>query len=106
MGNELIASGHYAAAVFHFQQAIEKIIKAIASLKGEFISGHETAAWLKLEISGEFEGTKEIVDFCRSLEEATNRALYPSLQKNQILTPMESFGEKEAKKFQDETNQI
>ncbi len=54
----------------------------IAALKGEFITGHETAAWLKLEISGEFEETKELVDFCRSLEDATNRARYSSRQKN------------------------
>ncbi len=87
MRNELIDNAHYAAAVFHFQQDIEKIVKAIAALKGEFISGRETAAWLKLEISGEFEETKELVDFCRSLEDETNRARYPSKKKKSDIDP-------------------
>jgi HEPN domain-containing protein len=58
---------------------------------------------LKFEISGEFEGVKEVTEFCRDLEEEVNRARYPSRQKGKILTPMEAFPEHYTKKIQEQT---
>jgi HEPN domain-containing protein len=86
---DLIERQHYAIAVFHMQQSIEKIAKTIAALKGEFISGHEVSGWLALEISGEIDNAKEIVIFLKEIEDLVNKTRYPFRQRGKIVSPME-----------------
>jgi len=78
---------------------VEKLAKALISLKGEFISGHSD--WLAINYPSEF-SPKEFKVITK-LENYSTMARYPLKRKDKLINPLKEFTKSKAKKIIDES---
>jgi len=89
----------YWAAVYHCQQAAEKMVKAvlfkrgIAEMKEHVISGLYASRILREKRSEELD---TVYRYLLRLESHLNKSRYPIPEADEILTPMERYGKRDA----------
>lgn len=82
-------SANYPECVYWLQQAIEKLVKALISIKGGFISGHSVTGWLAMNYSSHFTPTDFKV--ISELEVYSTQSRYPTKKKDKIIDPIKLF---------------
>ena len=70
-------AGHYALAVFHFQQAAEKSLKAACALAGRPAFTHSLVMLLKALRDGGLAVDDELLHFARKLDVHYTQSRYP-----------------------------
>jgi HEPN domain-containing protein/predicted nucleotidyltransferase len=107
---DLLAASHlmnaalYEKSVYHCQQAVEKAIKAVLALWGEFKKSHFVAETLRSECENrELNEWKEkllkIADIGDSTEPQVSLSRYPRLVNDAIWRPYEKYNEDMAKDY-------
>jgi len=87
--NDSFNSGNYPESVYWAQQAIEKLVKALVSIKGGFISGHSVSGWLAINYPSEF--TPDDYKVISELETCSTESRYPTKRRDELLNPIKSF---------------
>ena len=107
---DLLAASHlldvalYEKSVYHCQQAVEKAIKAVLAVWGEFKKSHFVAETLKSECENrQLNDWKEkllkIADIGDSTEPQVSLSRYPRLVNDAIWRPYEKYNESIAKEY-------
>lgn len=89
-----LKAGIYNNSVYHSQQAVEKMIKALLIIHNLFVESHFVADLLKR--------TKEkieekVIYYAKMLERNWIVSRYPFLRKNEVWSPVKAFTEADAK---------
>ena len=99
VAKHLVAQGDYWAAVYHCQQAAEKMAKAVlfkynvVEMKEHIISGLFASRILRHKRTKEL---NQVYRYLMRLEEHVNKARYPVRDKDEIVAPMERYGPRDA----------
>lgn len=95
----LLKNKEYSNSLYHSQQAIEKILKAMLALKGRFIFKHEVIAEFckvfKKTVSQDFINLVKDEGFKIGQEGSSFR--YPDFSGTEIFDPTEEFDKEDAK---------
>ena len=95
----LLKSDEYSNSLYHSQQAIEKILKAMLALKSRFIFKHEVIAEFcnvfKKTVSSDFLALVKDKGF--KIEQEGSSFRYPDFSGTEIFDPTEEFTREDAK---------
>lgn len=78
-------------SAYHSQQAVEKVIKALLVLSGQFIESHFVANRIKDFVD------EKVVEYAKSLEKNWIISRYPFVRKAEVWSPVKAFTETDAK---------
>ena len=98
VAKHLAAHGDYWTAVYHCQQAAEKMTKAVlfkhkvVEMKEHVISGLFASRILRQRRTKEL---NQVYRYLIRLEEHVNKARYPVRDKDEIIAPMERYGRRD-----------
>lgn len=107
IGNNIMEDGYYDKAVYHFQQAVEKAVKAVLISFGEFKKTHFVGALLsdklkeaelKKEWTGQLLRVAEISD---ELESEVTWSRYPGIDNGVLWIPYEEYTRSDAEEVKE-----
>jgi len=112
IGKKLLEEGFYDKSVYHFQQAVEKAVKAVLIAFGIFQKTHFVG-----EVLVETVNTKEIDDIWKgkliriaelseSIEPDVSLSRYPGIRGNSLWLPYEEYDREDAEKAQKKGNEV
>jgi len=91
-----LREGIYNNSIYHSQQAVEKIVKALLLVHNIFKATHIVSPELK-KIEKKEEIKKEILNSVKSLEEHWVTSRYPFRMGKEVWNPVRAFTEEDAK---------
>jgi HEPN domain-containing protein/predicted nucleotidyltransferase len=109
IGCKLIDDKYFDKAIYHFQQSVEKAIKAILILLGEFKKSHFAAETLKAvaqrtEIDGNWKDKLiQIAEISKEIEPQVTWSRYPGIVNNTLWIPDEQYTNNDAIEMRDKS---
>jgi HEPN domain-containing protein/predicted nucleotidyltransferase len=112
IGRKLIEEGFYDKAVYHFQQAVEKAVKAVLVAFGIFQKTHFVGEVLIETVNAKkvpdiWKGKLiRIAELSESIEPDVSLSRYPGIIGNSIWLPYEEYGMEDAEKAQTKGEEV
>jgi len=110
IGITLVEAGYFDKAVYHFQQSVEKAVKAVLISQGVFQKTHFVGSILEgiigeLDTSEEArERLKELTSIAKSTEPEVNLSRYPGIINDALWLPYNEYSRKDAEEAMDKAN--
>jgi len=112
IGQILIEKGYFDKAVYHFQQSIEKAVKAVLLCFGEFKRTHFVGSFLrqKLKVERLPEEWKErlyaTVELAEEIEPEVTWSRYPGIDQDRLWMPYEEYHKKDAEEVREKAQEV
>jgi HEPN domain-containing protein len=107
IGITLVEAGYFDKAVYHFQQSVEKAIKAVLISQGVFQKTHFVGSILEgiigeLDTSEESkERLKELANIAKNIEPEVSLSRYPGIINDALWLPYKEYSRKDAEEAKD-----
>jgi HEPN domain-containing protein/predicted nucleotidyltransferase len=112
IGVSLTKEGYFDKAVYHFQQAVEKAVKAILISQGEFKKTHFVGEILiervnNIEIDAEWkERLCNVAKISSEIEPEVTWSRYPGIDRGELWIPYEEYTMDDAVEIKDKTEMV
>lgn len=110
IGITLIKTEYFDKAVYHFQQSVEKMVKAVLISQGIFQKTHFVGSILE-GIIGELDASeeakeklKELAHISKNMEPEVSFSRYPGIINNALWLPYNEYTRKDAEEVRDKAN--
>ena len=112
IGIIILEKEYFDKAVFHFQQSVEKSLKAVLIMMGVFVKSHFIGKVLIKEIEGKQMPTlwinklRHIAQLSTEIEPEVTWRRYPGIDNNSLWIPAEEYSLEDAKKIKEKCQTI